>query len=313
MEEPQFEFIIEFAQDIRTAILPHVSQASARDASRIAFSGDTTFEIDSVAEDALQRTIEQSHRNLAYFSEDKGLVKFGPQPQWLLIVDPIDGTRPLVCGLETAVVSIALCSYSKIATFGTILAGVVLEIKTGDWFYAERDKFVHSNHSTDSVVRLSANEDLARMFWSFDTIGRPAQRVMHYLADLIDSSGMAAAAFLFNSSAYSLTRIVTGQLDAYIDVGARILQDFPQSEAEFRQIGSDKIMGTFPYDLAGAYIILREAGGIITDAYGESLEEVFLIQQGKKAVLSCVAASNRKLHASILATLPTQHSLNLQS
>lgn len=299
----RFAFIIEIAEQVRNAILPHTQNEQARNANKIAFSGDTTFEIDVIAEQTLHTHIEASHPATAYFSEDKGLVKFSPTPKWILVVDPIDGTRPLVCGLETSTVSIALCNYSEVATFGAILAGVVLEIKSGKWLYAEQGNGVQTNWNTEKVVRPTETKDIARMFWSFDIIGRPAQRVMSYLGPLIDKSGMAAGAFLFNSAAFSLTRIVTGHLDAYVDVGGRLLSEIPAAEKEFEGISNTEIMGTFPYDLAGAYIILKEAGCPVTDAFGESIDNVLLLQHGKKAVMSCIAASTPELHRKILDAL----------
>ncbi|MCH9006695.1 hypothetical protein IIA29_01600 [candidate division KSB1 bacterium] len=300
MSKLKFEFIKDIAQGIREALQPHLNQPGIKTTSHTAFSGDTTFEIDTIAEDTLHAAVAKSNHKMAYFSEDKGLVKFEPNPQWLLVVDPIDGTRPLACGFETAVVSIALCDYSEVATFGSLLAGVIVEIKDGHWHYAERGCGVQTGPFGAPRVRPSGTAEIENMFWSFDIIGRPTERVLGYLGGLIDATGMNAAAFLFNSSAYSLTRIVTGQLDAYVDVGARILQDIPESEAEFVVIGRGQIMGTFPYDIAAAYIIVQEANCIITDAYGQSLDRFLLIRHGKSAVISCVVASNRELHRKIL-------------
>ncbi len=307
MEETRFDFIKDLALEIQVALLPHLNTHHAKAAHSVAFSGDTTFAIDKVAESALLAAIERSGLKAAYFSEDKGLVKLDPKPEWLLVVDPIDGTRPLVCGFETAVVSLALCHYSDIATFGTIIAGVVLEINSGIYYYAEQGMGVRCSTPADSFPCPSQNDSITRMFWGYDTICRPVERVMHYLGTLIDQSGLQGASFQHNSSAYSLTRIVTGQLDAYVDVGGRILSDFSESEVEFEKLASGRVVGMFPYDIAGAYIILKEANCVITDACGKSLDKVLLVQHGKQAVISCLAASNRNLHRAILGALPSQN------
>lgn len=300
----QFEFILDIAEEIRQAILPFLDTEISKQSIKVAFSGDTTFKLDTVAEDALNRAVRNSNINLAYFSEDQGLVRINPEPEWLLIVDPIDGTRPLLCGFEMGVISIALCHYSQNVTFDDILAGVIVEIKSGEVFFAEQGKGLKILSSFDKRQQLSSTKNLKKLFWSFEAVGRPAHWISKYLGKLTDVSGMEGAVFLFNNSAYSLTRIVTGQLDAYVDVGGRILQDHPESEAEFLRIGSGRVMGTFPYDIAASYLILHEANGVITDAYGKSLGNVRLLQHGKNAVLSCVAASNLELHRKILEFLP---------
>ncbi|MFQ6113219.1 MAG: inositol monophosphatase family protein [bacterium] len=300
----QFAFIIEIAKEIREAVLPFLNNERSKQSAKIAFSGDTTFELDVVAEQALEKAVRNSEYPLAYFSEDQGLVKTNLDPEWLLIVDPIDGTRPLLCGFEMGVVSVALCRYSQNVTFDNILAGVVLEIKSGDVFFAERGKGVQISSPFDKQPQPSSTKNLNKLFWSFEAVGRPTNWICKYLGKLMDVSGMEGAAFLFNNSAYSLTRIVLGQLDAYVDVGGRILKDYPESESEFADIGTGRIMGTFPYDIAASYLILQEANCVVTDACGNSLENVNLLQHGKNAVLSCIAASNLELHRKILEFLP---------
>ncbi len=305
MEEKVYSFIIDLAVEIRSAVAARGNSADMKAADDIAFSGDTTFAIDKVAEQSLIDVAQNSGKKLAFFSEDKGLVKLDPDPELLLIVDPIDGTRPLLCGLKTSVVSIALCPYSEVATFGNIIAAAVVDIDSADWFYAESGKGLDSNR-TD--LGPSATSEIEEMFWNFDTIGRPVRRVVHYLHRLIDASGMKGAPFLINSACFSLTKVITGELDAYVDVGGRILNDEPESESEFLKIGNGSVMGTFPYDLAAAYLLVKEAGCAITDAYGRPLDDRFLIRRGKKAVMSCIAASNNKLHREILNTLNGENS-----
>ena len=81
--------------------------------------------------------LKETNLNVAYYTEDKGLIKNAPSPDWILIIDPIDGTRPAFSGLESAVVSIALCPYSDSPTFKDITHSVILEFKSGNLFCAE--------------------------------------------------------------------------------------------------------------------------------------------------------------------------------
>ena len=57
---------------------------------------------------------------------------------------------------------------------------------------------------------------------------------------------MTGGCFLFNSTAFSLTRLLTGQLAASMDVGSRILRDYPASRARFLELGFGKTHWPIP-------------------------------------------------------------------
>ena len=59
-------------------------------------------------------------------------------PELILIVDPIDGTRPAAAGFEMACVSVAAVPAGPAPTMGDVVAGVIQEIKNGDLFVAEK-------------------------------------------------------------------------------------------------------------------------------------------------------------------------------
>lgn len=108
----------------------------------IAHSGDVTIQIDVLAEQEIASYLHEKDFNLAYYTEDRGLIKISLSPDWILIVDPIDGTRPAFSGFESAVVSIALCPFCDNPTFKDITHAVILELKAGNFFYAEANKGV---------------------------------------------------------------------------------------------------------------------------------------------------------------------------
>ncbi len=57
----------------------------------------------------------------------------------MLVVDPIDGTRPAMAGLESACVAVALAPLGDgEPTMADVSVGCVVEIKSGDWFLAVR-------------------------------------------------------------------------------------------------------------------------------------------------------------------------------
>ena len=75
---------------------------------------------------------------MAFYSEDRGLVAPGDATH-VLVVDPIDGTRPAMAGLESACVAVALAPLRDgEPTMADVELGCVIEIKSGDWYLAVR-------------------------------------------------------------------------------------------------------------------------------------------------------------------------------
>ena len=114
---------------------------------------------------------------------------------------------------------------------------------------------------------------------------------------------MGGAVFDLGSATYDLTRIVTGQLDAYLDVGTRIVEEAPALRGRFEEVGGGAVLNNSPYDLAAAVLCAEEAGAVVTDAHGAPLARRPLLGSGHDYQMSCVAAANVGLHALILEVL----------
>src|SRR6476659_2605827 len=94
--------------------------------------GDVTFAIDGRAEALMERVLADEAPDVAFYSEDRGMVSpAGTDPAWVLVVDPIDGTRPALAGFEAACVSVAAARLGEGApSMADVEVGVVAEIKT---------------------------------------------------------------------------------------------------------------------------------------------------------------------------------------
>jgi myo-inositol-1(or 4)-monophosphatase len=232
---------------------------------------------------------------VAFYSEDRGMVSPGGDPRWVLVVDPIDGTRPAMAGFESACVSVAAAPLDGEPAMADVEVGCVIEIKSGAEFLAIRGGGVRP------APRLSSQTLIERMFWTYGFRGRPAVPTAIVLADLIDASSVAGGTFDLGSATYDMTRLVTGQLDAYVEPGPRMIDEVDWVGAEFERVGRGAILNNSPYDLAAAALIVEEAGAILTDASGASLAERPLLGSGHDFQMSCVCAANAELHAAIVA------------
>jgi 3'-phosphoadenosine 5'-phosphosulfate (PAPS) 3'-phosphatase len=93
---------------------------------------------------------------------------------------------------------------------------------------------------------------------------------------------------------------VTGQLDAVIEVGSRLIDDVPGMREQFERVGGGRVLNNSPYDLAAPWLCLREAGGIVTDGWGEPLDRHRLLGAGHDYQMSSISASNPALHAQLV-------------
>src|SRR5579871_3022473 len=110
-----------------------------------AAGGDVTFAVDEQAEAALASFLAEHAPRMAFYSEDRGLVA-APDAVDVLVVDPIDGTRPAMAGLESACVAVALAPLGDgEPVMADVEVGCVVEIKSGDWYLARRGLGVESS------------------------------------------------------------------------------------------------------------------------------------------------------------------------
>lgn len=297
--------ITALTRHIRDTVRPHLGAYQSRTVSGTAASGDATFAIDDYAEEAIIQFIERERLSIAFYSEDKGLMEFGASPEAVLIIDPIDGTRPAIAGFETCVVSVAWADYTSNVTMGDVRYGCIQEIKGEDVFWAERGGGAHwlGPDGASQPLRLLPIEDIASAPLSFEAVARPFEWQGVALAEILDTASLKGGVFLFNSTAFSLTRLLTGQLAACLDAGSRILRDIPRSRPRFLELGRGRPMGLFTYDIAAAALIAQEAGAVVTDGYGRSFDATPLLDTSESNLQSLVAASTPALHEKLLTAL----------
>lgn len=290
------ELALELALALRERVRPALGSHAARAHAGGGGDRDVTFAIDADAEAHLERFLAERAPGLALYSEDRGLVA-PAGAQHVLVVDPIDGTRPALAGFEAACVSVAAAALGDGApTMADVEAGVVVEIKSGARFVAERGAGLRS----DTPVALSPNVDLDRLFWVYGLRGRPARPTIEVLAELLDRSSVGGGTFDLGSACFDMTRVLTGQLDAYVEPGPRLIAELPGLQAEFERVGGGAVLNNSPYDLAAAWLCLVEGGAVVTDAAGRPLDDRPLLGSSPEFQMSTIAAANRELHARLV-------------
>lgn len=298
------DLLLEIATAVRSAVLPHLGDPALRHAEGVAVGGDPTFGIDEIAEAAALKVIEANIGDgLAWYTEDFGFVERG-NPERVLCIDPIDGTRPAGAGLEAGTVSIASAPFSRDATLGDVDDAIVLEIKTGTLFRAKKGKgLLIVDHGETCSPSRSPKTRLDGAFFTYGLRGRPTIASALVLEELIDHSGVSGGTFDLGSATFGMTGVVTGRFDSYVDHGQRMIDDVPATKPMFEAIANGAILNNNPYDVAASKLICEEGGCAVSDAAGNSLDGHPLIGSGDGFTLSCVASCTPELHAEVVAAL----------
>lgn len=303
------QFLFGLSQAIKDAVAPVAKALKGREPVSTAPTGDTTFELDRVAEKALLNYLKNAKAPIAYYSEDAGYSTFSnAQPKHLLIVDPVDGSRAAKSGFEGCVVSVASTRVIERPTVADVDNACVMEIMGDRTFYAERGAGARI-YAQESVKRpkLSQNTNLERLTWTMTVPARPAELIFPTAARLIDLSSLKGGFFACNSTSFSLSRLLTNQVDACVDFAARYMKDIPELVRDyFLNAGRGVVLGIAPYDFAAALLIVQEAGCVVTDAFGKRFDNVLLLDSTAANHQSMIAAASPELHQKLISFFDTR-------
>ena len=192
---------------------------------------------------------------------------------------------------------------------GDVVAGVIQEIKNGDLFVAEKGAGFRMRRADGAEIPFlpTPRADLESIFWTLGFRGRPAVILASVLEELIDVSSVGGCVFDIGSATYGVTRILTGQLDAYVDIGPAIIAAHPWTEAEFRRVGRGAVLCNSPYDVAAAYLLCKEAGLPFGDADGSSLDDRPVLGSDASFQMATVAAGNQELQDALVESVQRGH------
>jgi myo-inositol-1(or 4)-monophosphatase len=256
--------------------LMNVMLAAARKASRslardfgeveqlqVSLKGPANFvsAADHRAEEILHAELIRARPGYGLLMEERGEVE-GADRTHRFIVDPLDGTTNFLHGIPHFAISIAL------EREGELVAGLLLNPVTHEIFTAEKGKGAFLN---DRRIRVAARTELA------DTVigtgiphsGRPAHDL--YLSELRAVMAASAGVRRLGAASLDLAWTAAGRLDGFWERNLR------------------------PWDLAAGIVVLREAGGFVSDAEGKD----GMLAQGS------VVAGNEAIQRKLLKLIKT--------
>lgn len=197
---------------------------------------DFVSNADRRAEKTIYGELKKARPTYSFLMEESGEEK-GTDGQHRWIVDPLDGTTNFLHGIPYFAVSIAL------ERNGEIVAGVIFNPVTDELFTAERGNGAFVN---DRRLRVAGRRHLADtvMVTGIQSAGRPEdalalRRAAHVIPAISGLRRMGAAAL-------DLAWVAAGRFDAMFESALH------------------------PWDVAAGMIIIREAGGFVSDVSGGS-------------------------------------------
>jgi myo-inositol-1(or 4)-monophosphatase len=262
--------LIECKNSIQKRITPLLKTAQKKQPSLgIGAGGDPIKRIDLVAEKAIVETLVRRGISFTLISEESGVVKYGENPEENYVtVDPIDGTTNLTRGIPFYATSIAVSTKPELSTVHSALVadlfhGITYTAKKGNGAKRNGQKITPSKQTSleEAVIGIDLNTYKAR-------------EVAPSLISLIERTKHIRH---LGANALELCYVADGTTEAFIDIRG-------------------KLRAT---DTAAAWLIIKEAGALITTLDGKPLKA----KLDPKEKLTFVASANRQIHRKILSLM----------
>ncbi len=221
--------------------------------------GDFVSNADRNAEKIIRSELEKARPGYSFLMEESGSFE-GRDKAHRWIVDPLDGTTNFLHGIPMFCVSIAL------EREGQIIAGVIYNPAMDELYVAERGGGAFMN---DRRLRVAGRRELADCVFAtgIPHLGRKNHSVFleQQRRVMLQVSGVRR----MGAAALDLAYVASGRFDAFWESGIQA------------------------WDMAAGIILIREAGGFVTDLDGGP----DMLDSGN------IAAGNEIIHGKLLETI----------
>jgi len=221
--------------------------------------GDYVSQADRRAEDIILNELQRARPDYSFLLEESGEIK-GSDNQHCFIVDPLDGTTNFLHGIPLFAISIGL------ERQGQMVAGVIYNPAQDELYTAERGGGAFLN---DRRLRTASRRKLADSIigTGIPHLGRGKHG--HYLVELRNVMAETAGIRRMGAASLDLAYVAAGRLDGFWE---------------------DDLQ---PWDMAAGILIIREAGGFVSDSQGE--QNIFASKS--------IVAGNELIHSALMKIL----------
>ena len=198
--------------------------------------GDFVSAADHRVEKTLRAELTKARPDYGLLLEETGWVE-GKDPHNMWVVDPLDGTTNFLHSIPHFAISIGLVRN------GEPIAGVIYQPLTDEMFWAEKGSGAFMN---DRRLRVSARRKLdeAVIATGIPHQGRPEPK--RFLGQLEKVMGATSGVRRFGAATLDLAYVAAGRCEGFWEIGLK------------------------PWDIAAGMILVREAGGYVSDFDGSA-------------------------------------------
>jgi myo-inositol-1(or 4)-monophosphatase len=200
--------------------------------------GDFVSQADLRAEQTLKEELHRARPAWAFLGEEGGQ---GPgEWEWRWVVDPLDGTTNFLHGIPHWAISVGV--ERRLGPEKTeLVAGCIYNPAANEMFWAEKGMGAFLN---DKRLRVSGRREMVQALFATGIPFAKVQRKPEFTATLARLMPQVAGVRRFGSAALDLAWVAAGRYDGYWELGVQ------------------------RWDIAAGLVMVREAGGIITDPQG---------------------------------------------
>lgn len=193
--------------------------------------GDFVTNADLAAEEILKQELQKARPKFGFMLEEGGEIK-GEDVNHTWLIDPLDGTTNFMHGLPHFCISVALKRQNE------IIASMVYDPVRDELFFAEKGRGAFLNNKR---IRVSARRNPIDALLATGMHVRQKEALIENLNKLERIGPSIAAIRNMGSIALDLAYVAAGRIDGFWHIRFS------------------------PWDIAAGVLLIREAGGYVTD------------------------------------------------
>ncbi|MBD3389136.1 MAG: hypothetical protein GF416_08585 [Candidatus Altiarchaeales archaeon] len=210
-------------------------------------TGDATFEVDVPIEDEVERFFKESDLPCRVMTEDRGIIDYGEDPEFIFLIDPLDGSRNARRNLPFYCCSIAVYDIGA-SELSDALCAVVERFDADEEFTAVRGKGAKLNGELISPSSKKNLKDAVAEVGAHFASSLPIYSdVMSNLGGLAERQERDVWVKCYGSTALELAYLACGRVDLMCELRAAS--------------GFDATPKT--YDIAAGLLLCSESGAVI--------------------------------------------------
>jgi len=262
------EILTECKNKVQASIQPCIKSRNAPQPNLgTGAGGDIMKPVDLAAETAIVDTLMKNDVSFTLISEESGVKKFGSETENCFVtIDPIDGSTNFMHGLPFYACSIAV---SGKRLLNDVYAGLVVDLAHDLTYMAFSGKGAYRN---GKKIETAKSTDLEEAVVGLDLNTYKAREVVPKVTDLIAKTKHIRH---FGANALEICYVANGLTDAFVDIRGKLRTT----------------------DVAAGFLILKEAGGIVTKPNNQELN----VELDPKQTVSFVASGNMEIHKKIIS------------